>query len=523
MKDRERLEKLLEQSEENNGLFAVGKNGKQVGQGYVPVHYKRCTIEESERSHLAKVGLREILITFDEQLFYTQALIAGAVLSGEYNKIGIISPSQYGKSFLMGMIALCMAYNGHKVNVAASTADKTDIIMRYCLQSAAKADPAIKKALTSESVKKVDRLDQSMSKSRLSFPGRGSVQGLTLGETFSDLGHNKAIGESGAWLVDEAALASSASLSEVGRREFSSVDGSVEPLIMISNPHNPGYFYDFITKEKMKPGECVIWMDALTGVQEGRWSKEKVLSSEFIDHSDTLQRYLLCELPSTGAGMFDEPKVMDRKIPEAVRVMGVDAAYKGKDNIEICLCEIGAGDVHISAVETIKKPVWIDGVTSQDIIEQVSKVYHASGCSLCCVDEGWGVWLKEGLVLHGVNAKGVNFSSKPTKVVGAEKVRRYAAVNAANMRAEMHLDLADLIEHQAITFSEQAYKRIEDVLPLIISERKPNGLIQIIPKPEVKAKLGHSPDAFDAVLLAVHGAVMYCEGQVVYMKERNDA
>lgn len=529
MKDKDRLKDLLKDADKNAGLFGVLKDGSQVGLGNIPVHYKRNTIPRKEQLLLSNVGQYEIGCHFkeDANIFFTQGLIAAVALSGKYTKIGIVTPSQYGKSYLVGMLALLLAYNGHKVNVGASTADKTDIIMTYCMKSAARAMPEVKKALTAETLKKVDRLDQALSKQRLAFPGRGLVQALTLGDTYQEgnTSHNKAVGESGMWIVDEAALCSEASMSELGRREFSSVDGTVEPLIMISNPHNPGYFYDFITKEEMKPGECVIWMDALTMVQEGRATAEKVLNSDFADRRDTLQRYLLCELPSDGDGMFDDIIVADRPAMDdaCVSVLGVDAAYKGKDNIEVCQCLITPEGLHVSAVETIKKPVWVDGVTSQEIIDQIARVYHRLGCAMCYVDEGWGVWLKEGLVLRGVNAKGIAFGSRPTQahtVRGRRTAtKRYAATNAKRKRDEMHLDLRDLIEHQAVTFSNQAYGRIKDILPFVSYEVKSDGKIHVTPKPEIKIKLGHSPDALDAVLLAVHAAVIYCDNDVAYITE----
>lgn len=521
------MQRLLALSGWRAGEFGVYTDDRgevwRAGQGWKPTHYKRNTIPEADRERLTELAMMQLYGHFDGSAvpFYTQALIAGALLSGEYDKIAIISPSQYGKSQLMGWLSLVYAYMGHKVNIAAATSDKTEIIMRYCMSAAATANIDVKKALTQESLKKVDKLDQSISKTRLSFPGRGSVQGVTLGETFADVSRNKAIGESGAWIVDEAALVSSDAMAEIGRREFSSIDGTVEPLVMISNPHNPGYFYDFVTKAEMKPRECVIWMDILTSAQEGRTSVDRVLASEFIDHRETLQKYLLCELPSLGTGMFDDVRVRTaKKETTYVPVMGVDAAYKGKDKIKVCQCNIESdGTVYFAAVETIEKKEWIDGVTSQDIIEQIAKTYHAMGAAVCCVDEGWGVWLKEGLVLRGVNAKGVNFGSAPSSWRTKGERRAYAAVNAARKRDEMHLDLQDLIEHQACEFAPDVYKQIEEVLPLVTCERKANGKIAVVPKPEIKAKLGHSPDAFDAVLLALQAVVQYSAFAVSYMTE----
>ena len=327
-----RLEELLKDSELNQGLYAkVGD--EQYGRGNIPCHYKRMTVKDVGK--YTRLGTRKLLLYFGAELYFTQALIAGVVLSRDYTKVGIISPSQYGKSLLMGMISVALAYDGMKVNIAAATEDKTDIIMRYARRSISGSRDEIKNALSAEQIKKIDRLDQSVSKTRLSFAGRGSIQGLTLGDTFAGITHNKAVGQSGGYIVDEAALISPEALSEIGRREFSTVDSSKYPLIMISNPHNPGYFYDFMTKEDLREDECVIWMDALTAVQEGRWTKDLVMNSDFAEYTDTLERYLLCELPAQGVGMFGDVVVSD-DIPSGTRVMGVDAAWKGKDNIEVC-------------------------------------------------------------------------------------------------------------------------------------------------------------------------------------------
>lgn len=511
MTDRERLKLLMERSEENKGEFGRTTDGRQAGRGMIPEHYKRMSLSEEEQKRMSKIGLSKILSAFGVKLYYTQAIIAGVILSGDYDKVGIITPSQYGKSYTMGMISLLMAYEGHRVNVAGATSDKTDIIMQSCRSAASNAHPDIKKALSQEAVKKVDRLDQSLSKARLSFSGRGSVQGITLGDMFEDVSRNKAVGQGGAYIVDEAAFVSSKAMAEIGRREFSSVDGKKEPLVMISNPHGAGYFYDFITKDELKPRECVIWMDALTSVQEQRWTKEDVLGSDFAEHSDTLQRYLLCELPTQGAGMFGDVKVEEKG--DGISVMGIDAAYRGKDQIEVCIAKTGE-KVYFESIAGVKPKKWIEGVTPKDIIKRITKAYFATGCAICCVDIGFGVWLLEGLLENGVNAKGVNFGAGATKE--RIKAHHYSAVNAANKRAEMHLDLADLIENQGCAFSPEVYGEIKDILPMVVSERKSNGKIQVIPKAEIKAKLGHSPDALDAVLLALHAAVLYSD-ETFYM------
>lgn len=516
MTPKERLHELLKASDENRGEFARIKIG-QVGQGNKPAHYKRLSIEFDEADRLANFGAAQMWINFDGvRLFYTQALIAGAILSGEYDRIVVVTPSQYGKSWLLGHTALLHGYNGHHVNIVASTGDKTGIIMSYVARSAATADPTIKKALSGEQMRKIERLDQSLSKNRLSFANGGVVEGFSLGDTYEDMARNKAIGKGGAYIVDEAALVSDDALAEIGRNEFSAADGSTEVLCLISNPHRPGAFYDMLTTDYISPRTIIIWSDILTACQEGRWTAEKAENSTFAEHTDTLERYLLCELPGSGTGMFSEPRI-EQIVPKStdIHVLGVDAAYKGKDKIEICHAVIGSHGVYIEGVVPIEKSTWIDGVTSNDIADQIARIYHKIDAAMVCVDVGFGVWLVEALASRGVNVHGINFGAGPTKE--RIRVRHYAAVNAQNMRVEMHLDLQDLIDHQRCIFSPQAFETVKEILPYVTSERKATGKIAVVPKAEIKSQIGHSPDALDAVLLALHAAIMYSAESVAYI------
>lgn len=327
---------------------------------------------------------------------------------------------------------------------------------------------------------------------------------MTLGGTYEDIGHNKAIGRGGAWILDEAALIPDSVYRETLRAEFNRTDGKKSVMAAISNPHCTGWFYNNLIDESPRPRSIVIWMDALTAVQEGRWTREHILESEAARHTGDIEKYLLCELESSGNGMYPAAKITEES--GMIHFFGVDAAYKGKDKIEVCDAVLG-NTLHINEIAEIEKNDWIDGVTSNDICDDIARVYHRYESAMVCVDVGFGVWLTEGLAHRGVNVKGVNFGGGATP----ERVRakHYAATNAYNMRAEMHIDVQDLMEGGKITFSPQAYEKIKEVLPHITSERMANGKIRVRPKLEIKHAIGHSPDAWDAVILAVHAWVIY--------------
>lgn len=494
------LRALLAQREECTQKWVRGK---------IPHHYKRLSIPMDRAIEYAKQGAAKIYSKFGDRLFFTQSLIAGAVLSDDFDEYVIVSPSQYGKSWLMGDLGLAMASDGMPLRIAGGTAQLTEIIMDYALKATLKASPEIQSKLLMKK-NQLEKLATSTSKQKLSFTNGGYLEPISLGEAYSgNVRNNQAVGRGSHFILDEAALISENVFAEMGRREFASVDGSVMKMIMISNPHQPGVFYDKLTDENPPERRLIIWMDALTAVEEERTTEERVLNSEFAKNKSTRKRYLLCELDTDGSSMFDVPKIAKKPLEgDYVQYfMGVDAAYKGKDSIDVSITAVGGGKMQVEKTITIKKKDWIEGVTEKDIIKQIARIAYSYPISYGLVDEGYGIWLKVGLQNFGLNVKGVNFASAPTKE--RQRDRHYAATNAQNKRAEMHLDFQDFIENNVLEVSKDVYEQIKDTLMCVTSERKANGKILIRPKEEIKAVIGHSPDAFDSVLLSVHAAVSF--------------
>lgn len=496
---------------------ADGYKGKPWMMGRIPEHYKKCTASMEEMVELALIGQEKLFEEFGSTLYFTQAAIAGAILSDKYDQIVIVTSSQYGKSWTLARVAAVNAALGRGTYIAGANEDTTRIIMQKLIEALKDASDEFKALMLTDGLDRLEKLGVSLSKKNIALRNGGFIEPITLGASFGGLSYNKAVGRSADFFVDEAALVPTENFTELGRREFANVDGHSDKMIMISNPHQPGYFYDHLTEENPDGRTFIVWMDALTAVQEKRWTSRQVLESEFAKHLDTRTRYLMCELPTSGTGMFGKIKTGTEQTGNRMHFLGIDAAYKGKDNIEVCHVSVGRGGVFVHEIATIKKDVWIDGVTSADIIATITRLYKATGALYACSDIGYGVWLVEGLTQSGVNIQGINFSSKATQE--RVKSKHYAAVNAANMRAEMHLDLQDLVEKGQIVFDANAYERIAYTLPFVSCERKQNGKIQIRPKDEVKAIIGKSPDELDAVLLAIHAAMVYMNETSEYMVE----
>lgn len=139
----------------------------------------------NEAIRLAKIGAVECASYFGHRLFFTQSLIFGAIASGEYKVEYVVTPSQYGKSYVCADIGIWTANKGEKVYACGGTDDASQIIMEKVMDNIQDADEEIKSKLL-ESDNKIERLQASVSKKKLAMIGGGVIQNLSLGESYKD-------------------------------------------------------------------------------------------------------------------------------------------------------------------------------------------------------------------------------------------------------------------------------------------------------------------------------------------------
>lgn len=489
--------------------------------GYIPRHYKRLTCPMDVAIELAERGATESITAFNTKPYFTQSLLIGAFLDGRYKTIVVVTPSQYGKSWTCGQIALLSGNAGHRTRVAGGDEKTTQIIMDNVLLHLQNAHPDIQKKVLDYG-DRIEKLQSSVTKKRLTFQGGGLIESVTLGASVNDSKkYNKAIGRGGVYIVDEAAMIPEDAFAEIGRREFSSIDGEKEPLFMISNPHQTGHFYDALTEENPPEDTLIVWMDVRTSLEEGRIpSVKRVVESDFFKNSSTCQRYFLCELEDySETSMFPPCKTKDfnsieelSNIPGITFFLGIDSAYKGKDNLDMCLgAEDSAGNIYVLDIATLQTKKWVDGETSERIIRQILAVVAQFHVRYISVDIGWGVYLVEGLAKHSsrydFTVEGVNFGSGASK--DRIKARHYSAKYASNMRSELHMDLQSVMSTGHVYFTTGVKKLVEPQMQAVRTCVKGGGKFGIIPKSQIKASIGKSPDELDSVLLMIHSVVRY--------------
>lgn len=504
--------------------------------GYVPEHYKRLNIDMKEAYRLAKIGAKESLLCFNTTPFFTQAMLLGAVVDGSYNKVVVVTPSQYGKSWICGQIAIWLAFNERKVRLAGGDESTTEIIMTNVMGHMQHAHQEIKNKVL-EYKDKVEKLQTSVSKKKLTFTGGGMIETITLGANVDDpMRFNKAIGRGGDYIIDECAMIPSDALAETGRREFSNKDGKKNLLFMISNPHKVGYFYNQLTDEEPEDDVLIVWMDVRTSLEEGNIPDVKrVLKSDFFKNDSTCQRYFLCELEEySDYSMFKPMKLRDfgENLYDIFReeqftfFLGVDSAYKGKDNIDICLSAMNKhGKVFVLDIQQIEKTGWEDGKTSEYVVKQILKVVEQFRVKYICVDVGYGVYIIENLAkysdIYDFHVRGVNFGGGTTKE--RKKAKHFSAEYGANMRAELHLDLQSLMDTDKIFFTTRVSKMLEPQMAQVRSYIKgSNNKTAIMSKHLIAKKIGHSPDELDATLLSIHAMLLYNIGGGLFLYQNND-
>lgn len=496
--------------------------------GYKSTHYKRLSVSKEKADELALLGWSTFFAYFEVSLYYTQSLIVGMSLCGDYQNIEVVTNSQYGKTFIVSGIGLILADRGEPVYVAGGRGKMTEMIMNKAIMHLQTADAGMISRMM-ESADKVQKLQAAMRKNKFAFVNKGFMESMSLGTSFSDpIKGNDAVGNGGNVIVDEASLIPDANYAELGRRQFASETGKPYLSLEISNPHNAGRFWDKLTAPEIPSDVGIIWMDCLTAYEEGRIkTKEQIYNSEFFANKSTCIRYLLCELEDyTSESLFGALEKFEDTYAAVGKVTwfaGIDSAYTGVDSIETGLVGVDEeGTIILQDALTIDKINWEDGKTGQEVVRKCAHIIKAFKIPLCCVDKGYGVYLIEGLipeVQRICHVMGINFGEAPTKE--RKNARHFSSVYAANMRAELHLDLQDLMDNRRVVCEKELAKKLQPQMNAVRAIRKDNGKTSIISKEEIKNIIGRSPDQLDSILLALHAMILYYMQEGTYFYANN--
>ena len=171
------------------------------------------------------------------------------------------------------------------------------------------------------------------------------------------------------------------------------------------------------------------------------------------------------------------------------KVAGVDVANEG-DDISIIIVRHGPHVIDVQRYPT------------QDVMEMCGYIirtideFDLDEVVIDCTG-GWGAGIYARLLEQGIDSR-VNI----TEVKGNQKPRN-DTLRALNARAEMFLLLQRRFKEGKISLpmDKELYKALASIRYKISSD---GGLFRIVPKTEIKKKIGRSPDEADALALAFY-------------------
>lgn len=531
MKVRERLKIRLMNIHPENELAPWLK-------GYIPnqSNYIRNTIPKEKRLHYALIGWKAFMIEFNINLYFTQALIVGAFISGDYATGRVIATPRWGKSYIMGALADYLAKYSYHTSIVASRTNRTAKVMEHARKALRNSNAWMKNMLVDEEQKELSKADKLLGRSEIAysrhnivFKNGNKISTKSTGDAFSSKDVNENIGEGSHVLIDEMDFISEEALTELGRREFESDDGRSLILFGISNPRFLNHFYEDMTKpdDKIKKGEFIIWMDVVTAIEEGniKMTADEVMSSEFAKTEESIRTNLLCEYDEEQSEFFNAPFVtktheeLNQITNTTIAALGVDSAYKGYDGITIALTLFDSETKetqNIKVLDTInlRPDEWSDARSTKEIVDGIEQIVETYNVKSIAIDTGQGshliVEMAQRDKLKNIMQYPIDFGARPTP----EKIEIKAdtAVRARNKRAEMHLVLQQLMQESRVVFSEHLRSRLLPQMRVVQVKNTDLTKVTLIEKSVIRELLKRSPDDLDAVILSVHALELYLLG-----------
>lgn len=410
----------------------------------------------------------------------TQEELFLAIVLKKYKRVGVITPSQYGKSLTTALSVLLRTITlPEKWVIIGGTKSKAEIIMGYIIDHIFDNPIFYSQLLVDTSL---ERLKRERRKDHLTFRSGGEIMILS-----AEYRNRKRIGEAlighGAQniVLDDSCLCDDDQYAFIKRM----LGGRKDTFMLeLSNPLRKNHFYKTITSDRRYHK---IWIDWRVAVEEGRFTQD------FVDEMRELpffKQLYECRFPDDTE--IDDKGYMklltDEEIEKAIapvefdleneKILGVDIARGGNYNV-FCIRQGNKAKI----VSKDRNPDLM--VTTGKII-QIMREHNIKPCNVYIDDTGVGGGVVARLKEQHYSVNGVNF--------GSNAKEQYAK----NLRAELYWKLREWIKNNGCIEQDE---RLIEQLKLIKYKTDSSGKIQIQPKEEMIIYGYDSPDEADALAL----------------------
>lgn len=406
-----------------------------------------------------------------------------AIVSRKWNRVQIISATQYGKSLFVALGCIILScIEGELVSIVAPTDSKAAIIMRYYIQHIGD-NPMFYTKLSKDTP--LDKLQMETSKDRITLKNKGGIYTLSVQAGNTQKGFEAAMGEGCKTVIlDEGALVPDTHEATIFRMGAGKTDFT---YIKIGNPFYRNHFFKS-AKDKLYHQ---IFIDYERGLREGRYTQAFIEEAKKKPLFDILYG---CKFPPDNT---TDDKGYTRLFPDILlercqretpmygeKRMGSDIAEGGGDNNAFVL----------RGANYAKKLVKFQ---SDDTMLTTGRIIHEARLGKTEEEKGDWVydhnWFVDSLgVGKGVYDRLVEQLYRPFGVRFSEKADD--DTQFANQRAECYWRAFKWLSEGGSLEPDSDWEQLSWIKYKVDSK----GKIQIMPK-ELMKKEGHSsPDVADA-------------------------
>lgn len=414
----------------------------------------------------------------DEAATDGQIEIFHAIISKKFNRVQVISSTQYGKSLFVALGCIILAcVDGELVSIVAPTNDKAQIIIRYFIQHL--SDHRLFYSQL-EKQSSIEKLQMETTKDRIVLKNKGGIFTLSVQAGNTQRGFQAAMGEGSKIVIqDESALIP----DDIEATIFRMIAGKAGAIyIKIGNPFYRNHFY----KSSRDPNYHQIFIDYKRGLKEGRYNQM------FIDEAGRKPFFDIlygCVFPPEDA---TDMSGYTRLFPDALleRCQRKDVVPFGEMRMGCDIAE-GGGDFSAFVSRATNVATVVDKFQSGDTMVTTGKIIE-HGRNLKVYDHNWFV---DSLgVGKGVYDRLTEQKYAPFNVRFSERAQD--SKQFANQRAECYWAAFKWLNDGGSLEPHVAWDQLSTIKYKVDS----SGKIQIQPKEELRKQGYASPDIADALV-----------------------
>lgn len=429
----------------------------------------------------------------------TQKDIIYSIAMRTHNRVGIIAPTQYGKSTAIAIgIIIRVILKPESFIIVGGTKSKSEIIMGYILQHLFD-----NKGVTAQieiDGNNLEKLKRERRRDHITFKNGGEIKAISADYINSKRVGDKLLGE-GAQniIVDDSVLCSDATYAFIKRMAGGHKDNF---LLESANPLKRNHFYRTMTNDK---AYHKIWINEKTALKEGRFTPEFLDEMKHVMFYDV---FYACRFPS--AESMDEegyqPLLTEQEINNAVGVPKIEKHADNRFGVDIAR----GGNRTVFAVRNDKQADIYFKALTPNLMLVVGKVIETCrefvlpASAFCLDDTGMGGGVTNRLQEQSFFVNPVVLGGKAEKIEGSK-------IQYMNIRAKCFWELREWIRAGGIIPNDENL-----ILQLKLLKYRVNssGVIQIQPKEKMELDTGESPDEADAL------ALTFAEDEIPRVEER---